>query len=110
LSVDGTIGGTFKNLLWVLIFIGIGLLVEMVVSLSLRKRYLLFSNGKYNNLPASGVDLGVSEKLVAVLATIMPSILGLLVFFVTAYFGYFAFVWTDSPSLRLLFLAVLLTI
>ena len=110
LSGDGTSSGLLKNILWVFFFIGMGLLVEKVVSLSLRKRYPLFATGKLNNLPASGKDLQVSEKLIAVLATKMPSILGLLVFFVTAYFGYFAFVWTDSPSLRLLFLAVLLTI
>ncbi|EKD35913.1 MAG: hypothetical protein ACD_75C01727G0001, partial [uncultured bacterium] len=110
LSVDGTSGGLLKNILWVFFFIGMGLLVEKVVSLSLRKRYPLFSTGKLNNLPASGEDLQVSEKLIAALATKLSSILGLLVFFVTAYFGYFAFVWTDTPSLRLLFLAVLLTI
>jgi len=110
LSVDGTTGGALNNSLWVLFFIGIGLLVEKVVNLLLRKRYSPFSAGKLNNRPAAGEDMPANGKRLAVLATILPSLLGLLVFFVTAYFSYFAFVWTDSPSLRLLFLAVLLTV
>jgi small-conductance mechanosensitive channel len=96
----------------VLFFIAIGLLVEKGFKIVLRQRYLrhdpdedsISSDGLY---PASVNNI---DKFSAVLVTVLPDIAGLFVFFGSAYFSYFTFVWTKSSNLQLLFLSLLLTV
>lgn len=109
-SPYGTPGGALRNIFWVLFFISIGLIAEKAVNLFLTKKYYNLSPGNLANLPGSGADMTIPERFAAVLITILPSLLGLFLFFIIAYVSYFTFIWTDSPSLKLLFLAVLLAI
>jgi small-conductance mechanosensitive channel len=55
-------------------------------------------------------DLTVTDKLVAITATLVPDIVGLFAFWGAAYYSYYAFIWTKSPYLQLLFLSVLLAV
>lgn len=50
------------------------------------------------------------DKFSATLVSLVPDIIGLLLFFGAAYFSYFTFIWTKSPFLQLFFLAILLAI
>ncbi len=109
-SSSGTRQEALKNILWVLLFIGIGLLAEKIAIRLLRKRFYHFSAGNLANPPSSGDSVQVSEKLTTGVVVLLPAILGLFVFCIAAYASFFTFFASDPPSLKLLFLAVLLTI
>ncbi len=106
----GTHQGAIINVLWVLLFIGIGLIAEKIVNRFLKKKFFHLSSGNLANIPQLDGNLPISEKFAASLITILPSIIGLFVFFIAAYFSYFTFISIDVPFLKLLFLAVLLAI
>ncbi|WP_419175669.1 mechanosensitive ion channel domain-containing protein [Desulfosediminicola sp.] len=99
----GTHTGALKNFLWVLFFIGIGLLTELVFN-----RIVLWK--LFNKRAEFQENQSASEKIVSAIINEVPTLLSLFIFSVAAYFSYLAFIWTDSPLVQLLFLAVLLSI
>jgi small-conductance mechanosensitive channel len=107
---SGTHQGAIINVLWVLVFIGLGLTAEKIVTRFLKKKFLHLSPGNLANMPPLDGNLPISEKFTACLITVLPSIIGLFVFFIVSYFSYFTFISGDLPFLKLLFLAVLLAI
>lgn len=100
---DGTSKGAIINTLWVLFFIGVGFLTELVFRRAVRHRLFNTSFDSNNNRSAT-------DKIISGLVSEMPSLLALFIFAGSAYFAYLAFIWTDSVFVQLLFLAVLTSI
>ena len=98
-----TFQGAMTNFILVLLFVSIGLLVELLI-----KRFLL---GKYfklgTNIPK---EMSNSNKFFASITKKLPDFIGLFFFFGASYFSFFAFAGISSPLVQLFFLAVLLTI
>ncbi len=99
----GTSHGAMINVLWVLLFIGIGLSVEGVGKQRIIKKYFSLN---LSTLP----NMNSMEKLVAGMAKELPDFLGLFLFFGAAYFSFLTFIGTDSPYVQLFFLAILVAI
>lgn len=102
--------GALINILWVLFFISIGLTADMAVNRLLRKRFDHISSTNLVDRGLSDGTMAISEKFIASIVMILPAIIGLFVFFITAYAGYFTFFWVDLPFLNLFFLAILLIV
>ncbi len=99
----GTSQGAMINVLWVLLFIGIGLTVEWVVKKQLVKKYFSLDLKTLS-------DMGSIEKLLAGVIKELPDFLGLFLFFGAAFFSFLTFRGTDSPYVQLFFLAILVAI
>ena len=82
----------------------------MIVKRALRKRFHHISSGNRADQPHANGTMPVAEKFTAGLVVMMPAIIGLFVFFISAYACYFSFIWTNLPFLNLLFLAMLLAV
>lgn len=104
----GTSLGAMHNALWVLLFIGIGLVAEYIVQRFIRHKF-----SQSQAMPAlvclSG-EPSLAGKMTAGLVALLPAVFGLFVFFAAAYVSYFAFIPLDWPFVKLLFLALLVVI
>jgi len=100
----GTSHGAIINILWVFFFISIGFIVEFIFKKYFISKYFTISTE--SSLP----QMNAVDKTVACFAGVLPDLLGLFFFFGAAYFSYFYFIWTDSPSVQLFFLAFLIVI
>jgi small-conductance mechanosensitive channel len=110
ISPNNTHQGAMVYVLWVLFFIGIGLTAKTFVKRFLKKKFYHLSSGNLANMPPLESNLPLSDKFTASLITVLPSLIGLFVFFIAAYFSYSIFISTDLPFVKLLFLAILFTI
>ncbi len=99
----GTSHGALVNFLWVLLFVGIGIMVEWFAKKMVINKYF-FLNIK--SLPY----LNTVEKFFAGITKELPDLIGLSLFFVAAYFSFFLYIGTDSPYVQLFFLAILVAI
>jgi small-conductance mechanosensitive channel len=100
----GTSSGAVVNIIWVIFFISIGFIFELLFRKFFFPKYL-------RNDP--GADLGAMhnyDKFLAAIILVLPDILGLILFFGGAYFVFMVFIWTDSPYVQLFFLATLISI
>ena len=96
-------------MLWVLLFIAVGLIAEIGIKVFLTRQYFrtdIDQTSDADNLNS----MSNADKLVAAFVTIVPDIIGLFVFFGAAYFSYFSFIWIKSPYLQLLFLSILVAV
>lgn len=91
------------NILWVAVYIIIGLVIEAIFKKFVITRYL--TEPDFGSVSMSNYD-----KFLAALAQVLPNVLGLIFFFGAAYFSYMVFIWTNSPFLQLFFLATLISI
>jgi moderate conductance mechanosensitive channel len=99
----GTSHGAFVNVLWVILFISIGLVVETVMKKGIITRYFSFD---FTSLP----NMNLFEKILAGIVKELPDFLGLFIFFGSAFLSFFLFIGTDSPYVQLFFLAILIAI
>jgi small-conductance mechanosensitive channel len=98
-----TFQGAMTNFILVLLFVSIGLIVELLM-----KKYVL---GKYFKLDTNVLDeMSNSNKFFASITKKLPDFIGLFFFFGASYFSFFAFAGISSPLVQLFFLAILLTI
>ena len=100
----GTSHGAIINILWVFFFISIGFIVEFIFKKYFISKYFTISTE--SSLP----QMNAVDKTVACFAGVLPDLLGLFFFFGAAYFSFFYFIWTDSSSVQLFFLAFLIVI
>ncbi|MEJ2057037.1 MAG: hypothetical protein P8X39_04280, partial [Desulfofustis sp.] len=92
------------NTFWIICFVGLGFLIEIVLRRAFLNKYLLTS-------PAPEMkSSGSLEKFTGLIAQILPDFIGLIFFFGAAYFTYSLFFWVDSPWVQLVFMAVLIAI
>ncbi len=91
------------NVLWVGLYILIGLAVEGLFKKMVLTRYLTEPD-------FSDADLGATDKFLAALTQVLPTVIGLVFFFGAAYFSYMVFIWTNSSFLQLFFLATLICV
>jgi len=92
------------NTFWVFFFIGIGACLEYLF-----RRFIL-SHYLPDNPDMGTADLSRFNRFTASLVRALPSILGLIVFFGSAYFIFMIFFWVDSPWVQLFFLGVLIAV
>ena len=91
------------NFLWIVLFIGIGLIAEQAV-----KRWVL---SKYFQIDKASVqNLSQTNRLTASLVNMLPDVIGLCLFFGSSYVFFYLFEQTKSPVAKLTFLAILITI
>ena len=91
------------NIIWVALYITIGFLLEFLV-----KRFVI---SKYVSEPDfDGSSMGNYDKFIAGIAQLLPSVVGLILFFGAAYFAFMAFIWTNSAFVQLFFMATLIAI
>ncbi len=99
----GTSQGAMLNILWVALYLLVGLGIETLFRKFVITRYL--------TEPDFGTtEMSATDKFLAALAQNLPRVLGLIFFFGASYFSYMAFIWTNSPFLQLFFLATLLCV
>jgi len=92
------------NTFWIICFIGLGFVIEMILRRAFLNKYLLTS-------PDPGLKSSTTaEKFSGLVAQILPDFIGLFFFFGGAYFAYTLFFWVDSPWVQLVFMAVLIAI
>ncbi len=99
----GTSHGAMINVLWVFLFIGIGLTVEWTTKRWIIKKHFSFDLKAFP-------QLGSLEKLSAGIIKELPDIIGLFVFLGSSFFSFVTFIGTDSPYVQLFFLAILVSI
>ncbi len=100
----GTVAGATQSALWVLFFISIGFIVEALCRFFFISKYFIAAP-EVNTTNIKGV-----EKLLAAALQVLPSALGVLIFFGSAYFSFMFFIWTDSSYVQFFFLATLIAI
>ena len=92
-----------------LFFVTIGLAAEKGLKIFLKHHYLPEAM-EGEALENTFRGMSSIDRLFAALVTKIPDIICLFVFFGTAYFSYFTFIWIKYSYLQLLFLSILLTI
>ena len=100
----GTSSGALVNIIWVIFFISIGFIFELLFRKFFFPRYLRTD---------PDVDIAAMsnyDKFLAAITQLLPDMLGLILFFGSAYFAFMVFIWTDSPYVQLFFLATLISI
>ena len=106
---DHTGSGALRNIFWVLVFIGGGLVAGGASTWLLRRNALLGQKGEIAR-PDKDMAQGILGRLGAGLVIALPTLLGLVVFFLIAYFLYFTVFWVDILPLQVLFIALLLSV
>lgn len=102
----GTIRGAWQSALWVMFFLALGAVFETVVrSLFITKYFIAVPEPDKGSPSLHGMD-----KLLGAIIRILPRVLGLLLFFGSAYFSFMFFIWTDSPYVQFFFLAALIAL
>ncbi len=107
---DHTVRGAVRNMAWVFFFSCCGLAAGGATAWLLRRRY--FAGNGSGGTPEKYLRTAATapEKLLAALITALPSLIGLVVFCMTAYGLYFTMAWVETQPMQLLFLALLLTL
>lgn len=100
----GTPQGAIINTLWVIFFIGLGLVLEYLF------RRLILSKYLTDNPNEDYARFSHYDRFMATISRALPSVLGLFIFFGGAYFTFTMFFWVDSPWVQLFFLAVLIAV
>lgn len=103
LGPDGTSRGAVINFLWIVFAIVIGLVIEKVVKRRVLARYFQIDAGAIRNL-------GEADRLRASIVNMLPDMIGLCLFFVSASAAFQLFAETSRPAVKLTFLAILITI
>lgn len=101
----GTPTGAVENMLWIALFLVVGIIAETVFRRVVHRRLFANGQGAHDQRPLSAL-----ERILASMVREMPALLGILIFFCASYFAYFAFIWTDLENLQIVFLALLLSI
>ncbi|MGI9569259.1 MAG: hypothetical protein ACR2PH_05870, partial [Desulfobulbia bacterium] len=96
--------GALLNVIWVIVFITAGLLIEFIV------RKLFIQNLFISITDNDTSTMGSMEKFTATIARLLPDALGIILFAAAAYISFMAFIWTDSQMLQLFFLATIIAI
>jgi len=100
----GTSQGALLNVLWVALFLLIGLIIEIIFrKFFIHKYFVTAADSDFSQMAAM-------DKFTAGLARVLPEILGIIFFSGAAYTVFCLFIWTDSPYVQLFFLAALITI
>ncbi|MGA7277450.1 MAG: mechanosensitive ion channel domain-containing protein [Desulfocapsaceae bacterium] len=100
----GTSSGALVNVIWVIFFISIGFIFELLFRKFFFPRYLRTD---------PDVDMAAMskyDKFLAAITQVLPDMLSLILFFGSAYFAFMVFIWTDSLYVQLFFLATLISI
>ncbi len=100
----GTSSGALVNVIWVIFFISIGFIFELLFRKFFFPRYLRTD---------PDVDIAAMskyDKFLAAITQVLPDMLSLILFFGSAYFAFMVFIWTDSLYVQLFFLATLISI
>ncbi len=92
------------NTFWIICFVGLGFLIEIVLRRAFLNKYLL------TNPAPETKSSGSLEKFTGLVAQILPDFIGLFFFFGAAYFAFSIFFWVDSPWVQLVFMAALIAI
>ncbi len=100
---NSTFTGAMTNVLLVLLFVSIGLAVEILAKRFILKKYFTFR-------PERSEQMSNSDRFINGIAGKLPDIIGLLLFFGASYFTFFLFAGINSSLVQLFFLAILLTI
>ncbi len=103
LSPLGTAPGATKNSLWILFFISIGFVVELLVKKILLAKYFQVET---KNLP----EMSRTDRFNASVSNALPDIIGLCLFFGTSLAAFFFFDETNSAVTKLPFLATIIAI
>ena len=96
--------GALLNVLWVALFLLIGLIIEIIFRKFFIQKYFVHTADM--DLP----QMGNLDKFTATIARLLPEFLGVIFFSGAAYTVFCLFIWTDSPYVQLFFLAALITI
>lgn len=103
LSPFETLQGAIKNIFWILFFVSIGLLIELMVKRFVGTDFFQVDTKIFTKM-------NQTDRLKAGMSYVLPDIIGLCLFFSTSYGTFFIFEPTNSPVVQLCFLAVLITI
>ncbi len=96
--------GALLNVFWVIVFVIMGFLSEYVIRrLFIKKLFITISDNESRGM-------GSLEKIAAIIARVLPDILGIIIFCCAAYLYFVIFIWTDSPFVQLFFLATVIAI
>jgi len=96
--------GALLNVVWVIIFLAMGFLVEF----SIRK---VFIKDLFLTISETDTrDMTAAEKFMAIIARVLPDLLGIIIFASVAYLSFYIFIWTDSPFVQLFFLAAIIAV
>lgn len=102
LAPRGTLKGALKSILWVVCFISFGLLVEILFRVFFLSKY-------FKVTPNVGASLHLArDKLITCFTLAIPKMLGIIIFFISAYFSFMLLIWTDLRSVQQFFIAVLI--
>ncbi len=101
----GTHTGAIQNILWVLFFISVGFLIELLFKQLIAKKLFHIPTGVEAHF-----TLSLFDKLMASIVKEAAHFLGIIIFFVSAYIVYFTFIWTESPFVQTFFLSLLIGI
>ena len=100
----GTHRGAVINVLWVICFIIIGFAIEFIF------RKFFFSKDLNTGQTDDMATMSNYDKFLASVIQILPDVLGLILFFGSAYMAFMALIWTDSPYVQLFFMASLIVV
>ena len=99
----GTHQGAVVNLFWVAVFIAIGFSIEFLGKKFVVSRYFNTSTEKL-------VATNHGHRFLASVIIIIPETIGVVLFFLAAYLSFLLFDTSDSPFVRLTFIAVVITV
>lgn len=104
MSLSGTDKAPVAHLIWIVSYIGFGFLVEALINHLFIARYFMAGP------ESDGAEMSALDKVMGGVIRAIPGIVGLLVFFSTSYFAFMFFTWTESGTVQLVFLSLLIAI